>query len=109
MLFATSGLLSKWGFSDGDLLDDLLWDHDIRGADNQAVLATIVEQYVVPALDQEVETERIGTLHNPIRAVTVDGEEWGDRVYQPFIADGVLTPEYVEVPDDVILDLARDQ
>ena len=123
MIFHTEGLLSKWGFSDGDLLDDLIWDAgmeevgdflfdkkdeagSIYGFDH-TVLVLVLLTHVLPVLDQKVETRVIGTIHNPLRATTVDGmdvrDAWfGDREYP-----GAITPAEVEVPDETILALAR--
>jgi hypothetical protein len=99
----SQGLLSKWGFSDGDVLDDPLWDEadrrgdDPRGHDEHAVLIRAVREYLLPRLDQSVEVETTSTIHNPIRATKVDGVEVevdGNSDYD----DIHLTPEWVEVP-----------
>lgn len=100
-LFA-SGLLSKWGFSDGAMPDELWdvldglgvpWD----GVEWHAVLRVLVRTYLVPALDQVVEVVDVETSHNPIRASTVDGVDvepyWND-VDEPV----ELTPALVEIP-----------
>ena len=96
--FFTEDLLHKFGFGDGDMLYDLVEEHDL-GVDDRDLLVAVVEALVVPRLDQSVETYTLGTLHNPIRAHTVDGEE----------ADigSTLTPEFVEVPVADIIRVAR--
>lgn len=101
----SDGLLSKWGFSDGDVLDEPLWDHadelgiNPRGGDIHAVLIRAVHEYLLPALDQDVQVYEIGTIHNPIRARTVDGVEVDTYTATPTIA---LTPDHVDVPMDVL-------
>lgn len=81
------------------MLVDLVVEHDLN-VDFQDLLVAVVEQLVVPRLDQQVETFTISaTLHNPIRARTVDGEE----------ADygSVITPRVVEIPVADIVRIAR--
>lgn len=111
MLFS-SGLLSKWGFGDGDAPDEF-WDwleeqdceHVPLGW--KRILCVLVERYVVPVLDQKVTTVRISTLHNPIRARTVDGQGVKRWWYEP---DGApeLTPECVEVPMSEVVKVAAE-
>jgi hypothetical protein len=117
--FYTNGLLSKFGFEDGDMLDDMLDWAGYAGLDQvhhftvsdeydsfsfyHVVLSVAVCAYVVPALDQRVDIELLHTIHNPVRANRVDGqrvESWYDS---PF----TLTPEFVEVADETVLALAR--
>jgi hypothetical protein len=113
VIFYTSGLLSKWGLSDGDLLWDLLCEHGYRYAPDaeggldaeSATLARVIEEHVAPKLDQDVETYRIPTCHNPIRAGKVDGV----KVQHPDDDRFTLTPEAVEVPDEVILAIAAEE
>lgn len=107
ILLFSAGLLSKWGFKDGDLLYDLLWEHDMRDGDlAHAVLCVVVRERLLPALDQAVEVQEIGTIHNPIRARTVDGVdvtgEWHSVEHHT-----PLTPTSVAVPKADILAIAR--
>ncbi len=95
--FYPEGLLHKFGFGDGDMLYELIEEHDL-GVDHQDLLIAVVEQLVVPRLDQTVETYTLVSLHNPIRARTIDGEE--------ATLDSMLTPQVVEVPIVDILRLA---
>lgn len=126
--FPTSGLLSKWGFGDGDMLDDWLFDHGFRRPDSwepnpehplpkwnhdedphgfrHRVLIRVVREHVLPAIEQDIEVYEISTNHNPIRARTVNGAEWD--AYTASV-DGVLTPEWVEVGEDVLLAIAREE
>ncbi|MBU1493155.1 MAG: hypothetical protein KKE89_06555 [Actinobacteria bacterium] len=97
--FYPEGLLHKFGFSDGDLLFDLVEEHHLA-VYHHDLLVAVVERLVVPRLDQAVETYTIGaTLHNPIRARTIDGEEasLGD----------LLTPEIIDVLVADILEVAK--
>ena len=97
--FYPSGLLHKFGFDDGDLMYDPIREHDL-GVDHHDLLIAVVERLLVPRLDQEVETYTIwATLHNPIRARTVDGDE-ADMAF-------TLTPEVVEIPVADIIEVAR--
>lgn len=69
-------LYSKWGFGDGDMLDELIWEGGFRNVRAPAdthlgfeheVLARCVERHLLPHLPPGVKLERIGTCHNPIR------------------------------------------
>lgn len=103
MRFYTDSLLSKWGFGDGDMLDDLLFDNGLPYGHD--VLIRVVRNKILPVIQQNVEVYEISTNHNPIRAKAVDGIEVDDYNYNPNIK---LTPEYVDVPDSEILELARE-
>ncbi|MCJ7725722.1 MAG: hypothetical protein MUP76_04965 [Acidimicrobiia bacterium] len=97
--FFPGGLLHKFGFSDGDLLFDLVEEHHLA-VYHHDLLAAVVERLLVPLLNQKVETYVIeATLHNPIRARTIDGEDasMGD----------LLTPEAIDIPVADILEIAR--
>ena len=104
MRFNTDGLLSKWGFSDGDVLSDLLYDNNLGGVDEHAVLQKVVTDHIVPNLKQNIELEFIHTIHNPMRASTVNGKsvDWYN-----LDTSNIITPETVIVEDSVILDIAR--
>lgn len=104
----SSGLLSKWGFNDGDMPEEvceyceaLAIDYGL--IDWHATLVRLVCADLLPALKENVEIYEIETIHNPIRAHTVNGE----RV--DVLNDGVLpslTPEYVEIPMARVVELA---
>lgn len=97
--FVSQGLLSKFGFEDGDMMLDFILDHDF-GVDFRELLIAVVERLLVPRLDQQVETYTIwATLHNPIRAKTIDGEP-----ADPF---STITPVIVEVAVADIISVAR--
>ncbi|PYY59977.1 hypothetical protein DEJ17_06305 [Curtobacterium sp. MCSS17_011] len=80
-------LLSKWGFSDGDLMIDWAWDNlpadDAERVSEQHhdLLIGLVQERLVPELTEwDVEVAVMETLHNPIRARRIDGAEvdWRD-------------------------------
>jgi len=101
-------LLSKYGFNDGDE-PDAFWDwREERGVEDIAwhpTLRRIVREHLVPKLDQRVEVYDIETIHNPIRASTVDGVDIDDLADHP---DGMLTPDGVEVRYSEVLRIARE-
>lgn len=72
------GLLSKWGFEDGDLLVDPVGDwRAVSGAavDYRDVLVATVKYYLVPELSETLDIAVYGGVHNPIRAESVNGLE----------------------------------
>lgn len=98
----SDGLLSKWGFNDGDAPEAWLDYCDENGIDLppaswHPILRELVKRYLLPVLDQDVTIAYIGTSHNPVRARMVDGTQveqyWRDH-------EGAvrLTPECVEIP-----------
>lgn len=104
-------LLSKYGFGDGDEPDAWLdWcdereiDYNAPGWDWHATLRRLVREHLLPKLDQRVEVYDIETIHNPIRADTVDGIEVDDVRPE---AGPQLTPESVGVPYSEVLRIAR--
>lgn len=94
----SDGLLSKWGFWDGDMPDHV-WDYcaaeGLTSVDWHATLRRLVRNYLVPALDQSVEVVDIETIHNPVRASKVDGADVEDEWYLETTTR--LTPECVTV------------
>lgn len=100
LTLCSQGLLSKWGFNDGDMPEILMdyWDElDIPYPNWRLALCAIVRRYLLPELAKrhEVEVEEIETSHNPIRATVVDGVEIDDTSGEDEV---VLTPELVTVP-----------
>jgi len=92
----SQGLLSKWGFGDGEPPDEI-WNYaDARGLvlDWRPILVQLVQTHLVPKLKQRVETYVITTNHNPIRARRVDGIDIDDLAKNDSIE---LTPEWVDV------------
>lgn len=73
-------LLSKWGFGDGDALEDWWWDNfdEEPPFNDHDVLYALVLAHLVPAIEEaghSVEVFRIHTIHNPVRGRRLDGEE----------------------------------
>jgi hypothetical protein len=107
----SSGLLSKWGFSDGDAPDEWLDYCDDNGIDLppaawHPILRELVKQFLLPALAQEVTVTYGDTSHNPVRAQTVDGTDVDGRWYGD-AEDIELTPECVEIPMSEVEKVAR--
>jgi hypothetical protein len=97
LVLMAAGLLSKWGFDDGDMpdaVDDRLFSqgHEVPSDVWRRTLARLVREHLLPALDQHVEAVEIDTIHNPIRASTIDG------VNVHAAGALTLTPERVAVP-----------
>ena len=106
MKFYTSGLLNKFGFQDGDMIDDLLFENFGLASNlnfTHNVLVKVVVDHVIPKLDQKIEQVIITTIHNPIRAGTVNGHrvDWYNG------NEFELTPKIVEVSDQIIIDIAK--
>lgn len=120
----TAGLYSKWGFGDGDVLDDVLYDLGYgemysrerawRDANPAAfhfdhrVLIRVVHHVVVPALGVHHQISgvyTIHTIHNPVRATHCDGIEI-DTYYGPA---PILTPPTVDVSLDLIETIAKQE
>jgi len=91
--FYPDDLCSKFGFGDGDMLFDLIEEHDL-GVDHQELLIAVVERLVVPQIDVEVETYTLPSLHNPIRAATIDGEKAGRH---DFVSDEIVTVPVADI------------
>lgn len=104
----TDDLLSKWGFEDGDLLMEFMIanGYDCRKQSHHAFLVAVVRRFVLPRLEQRVEVHVIGTHHNPIRAVTVDGEAVDDM--NPQANPTRLRPAEVVVSHDELTRVARE-
>lgn len=102
----SDGLLSRWGFYDGDQPETLLdWaddqpDPDLRDliydADWRAVLRRLVRDHLLPRLAERhaIEVYDVETNHNPIRASRVDGKDIDATADNDDIR---LEPEAVEV------------
>ena len=98
-LLDAESLLSKWGFGDGDALNDWWWDNydEDPPFNDHDMLHALVVTYLVPAIHdaaREVEIIRIHTNHNPVRADTFDGEQVDHYSGREWRID---PPIYVEV------------
>ncbi len=96
--FYPFGLLHKFGFGDGDMMYDVVEEHGL-GVYHRDLLVAVVEGLLVPRIDQEVETYTLVSLHNPIRAATIDGEKADPN--------SMLTPEIIEIPVAEIIRVAQ--
>lgn len=82
-ILCAESLASKWGFGDGDALDDYLYDIKDDGLitdmpERDSFLFQVVQRFLVPELTKRgivAEIVSIGSNHNPVRADTVNGEE----------------------------------
>lgn len=109
LVLRSDGLLSKWGFNDGDEPDWILDILDEHGLDHpedwHEVLWRLVNEHLLPALDQRVELVRIETNHNPVRASTLNGEDVSELWTSG--ATTCLTPKSITVPLGTVLDAIR--
>lgn len=104
MRFYTESLLSKWGFGDGDMLDDLLYDNELGSVDAHGVLIEIVKTRLIPKIKQVVNVYTVQCAHNPIRANSVNGVEVDCYNNNNDIR---LEPEFIDIKDSEILEIAR--
>ena len=107
---SASGLLSKWGFNDGDEPEAFMdywdeigvpyWDTDWRKA-----LRILVRRHLLPELERHhrIVVYDIETSHNPIRAEMLDGVEVDDHADVKM----TLTPEFVEIPYEAVMEAVR--
>lgn len=112
--FYTMGFLSKWGFNDGDKLDEVEelddwveynWNyHDPNDTNNEIqnrfFLAYLLIKYVCPLIGGAQFT-LIGTHHNPMRINTYKGQDidhYGNEDY----SDTLVKPEEVQVSVEMI-------
>lgn len=104
MRFYSQSLLSKSGFQDGEILCDLLFDieHELVADASDILLIEIVKTKMLPLIEQEVDLFTVGS-HNPIRASHIDGIEVD---LNTTVQNVKLTPEYIEIDDQLIIDLA---
>ena len=94
---AASGLFSKWGFSDGDVLDDFMWEwrSDFEGPPDyffdgkpgsecphgfaHALPINLVRRHLLPVLPEGFEIYHLSSAHNPVRATDeMQEQEVGD-------------------------------
>jgi hypothetical protein len=105
-----SGLLSKWGFSDGETPDawfDYLAEQGVDWDDAEWPLTALVRRFLLPELAKHhaIEVYEIESIHNPIRASKVDGIEIDDYAATPQVD---LTPPWVDVPLSEALRIAHE-
>lgn len=97
-------LCSKWGFGDGDALDEWWWEtyDEAPPFNTDDMLHALVIEHLVPEMRKagwDPMIVRISTVHNPIRAEHLNGVtvDWYDSnvEFDPPIEVWV-TPEQVE-------------
>jgi len=104
------GLYSKWGFGDGDSLEDYLYDlrgkHEFEMPDRDEFLRLMVDTYLVPELERQhivCEIVTIGSIHNPVRADVVNGVDISDKHYDSSWDHPLLKDIVVWISDAQIL------
>lgn len=112
LVLASRDLLSKYGFNDGEVPEELtdLMDEAGQPPTRQVwdvwvdVLRHLVRAHLLPALDQSVEAV-VDVLppHNPIRASRVDGLDVTDE-WSATPSRATLSPESVTVPYSTVMD-----
>lgn len=103
--FFAEGLLSKFGFHDGDLVS---WvrQHDKNFCPHD-VLTHIVRMHLVPLIPAQVETTEIGCCHNPIRAKRVNGAAI-DWYSENIIVRDLLRPVSLTLSGQEVLAVAKE-
>lgn len=107
---SSQSLLSKWGFDDGGTPEEFYDYCDENGVDYERLdwdntLRRLVRDHLLPALEQDVEVYDIETIHNPIRARSVNGERnWSETDLD--FDQVTLTPDHVVIPWAVVLEKA---
>lgn len=106
MKIRTEGLLSKWGFLDGNKFSEFLLENFREYINSHALLIVILKKYVIPQIKSKLEIVEISTAHNPVRTRSVDDVkvDWYDPGDSARIE---IDPQYVEVPDEILLQEAQ--
>lgn len=103
MMFFTEWMFDKYGMDDGDILDDLVFEHcdptQYQEFDDHRLLFDVVTSHVAPAIHPDLAGRIVftETTHNPLR---IDDRSWWEDVW-------LDAPEFVEVSDDVIVEMLR--
>lgn len=72
---SSDSLCSKFGFMDGDVVTEMLWDADLdTDLCHHDLLIHLVRKHLLPLLPG-IETRIINCIHNPIRVME---EQWDD-------------------------------
>lgn len=100
----TAGLFSKWGFGDGDILSDFMYDTDnLYRVNEHKLLFRLVRKFVLPVLNYKVEVCYVKTIHNPVRAEMVDGEDYSNW-YEDDHWDKDIEPKRIDISYDDALE-----
>ncbi len=120
VLFLTEDLLHKWGFMDGNILDDIIKEcipefnrilneeikNEVHFRDARALylsikcLEIIVRKYILPKIPHEIVLQ-IVIGHNPVRVLTFDGEKVDDYLYPPKFK---IEPKFIEIPYETLIE-----
>ena len=110
VVFETDHLMTKWGFMDGELLEEFLVANGFEPIDtgseewfhfSRRVLCEVVECCVLPKIQNDIKPYRVFGNHNPMRVYEVDGVHMSDFKPPP-----VLRPMSVGVPKWRVLEAA---
>jgi hypothetical protein len=71
--FRTSDFFTRRGFASGDLLRSTM--PHLNNGELRDLLVEVLQRHVLPRLDQKVQASVLPTVHNPLRATSVDGVE----------------------------------
>jgi hypothetical protein len=105
-----SCLASKWGFDDGDLVIEYVFNlrecgYQIEKYNRDESLKLLVETYLAPVLVEkgiDVQYEFVGTCHNPIRVSKVNGVDVDWRALNtPAVLEGIS----VTIPANDVVNL----
>ncbi|MGJ8652606.1 MAG: hypothetical protein ACSHX8_04990 [Opitutaceae bacterium] len=99
----SKSLLTKWGFEDGDCLN---WLSTFGEFNEIKVLETLVRVYLLPVLDEQVELCCLHNIHNPIRALKINGEHVSDCWDDEARMEGLVNDHQVVVLGDQVLVVA---
>lgn len=99
----SKSLLTKWGFDDGDCLS---WLGQLGDFNTTKALELIVRIYLLPILGQKVELCCLYTIHNPVRAMKINGVHVSDFWDDDARMEGLIEEKQVLVTGDQILTVA---
>lgn len=101
--FKIDGLFDKGGFEDGDLLcNNEDWYYGMLEYGSHEFLFDVINELILPLLPIDIELEFITTIHNPVRAKTVDGvsvEVIGYETLRETFKDTTISLEREEIKE----------
>ena len=106
MRFYPDDLTDRWGFYDGDIMNQLILEHNIQTKlYHKDVLIHVIKEFILPKLDKEVKLyENFSSSHNCAIADTINGIPASVFTGE---SDGELKPEYIDVDDDVLVEFIK--
>jgi len=103
IIFETKDLLSKWGFDDGGLLDDIIEKYFGYLLCNQKVLSAIIKRFVIPYIKDDIEVSyKVSISHNPVRISKINGIDISDCWCKDKKPDIYLPKIWVNIPTIVL-------